>query len=570
LCIAGILSACSITSAGAPLPASPAAKTTPTITWKTPAAVPLATTLGTTQLDAKASVPGKFSYSPAAGTVLSKAGTVKLSVTFTPANLSEYTTATASVELTVNKATPKIAWDTPEEVPAGTRLSAAQLDATANVPGKFTYSPSAGTVLAHAGKVKLSATFSPTDTADYLSATATVQLTVTIATPVIVWKTPVPVPYGTTLGPIELDATANVPGSFTYSPVAGSVLTTAGKIKLFTTFVPKDTADYTSATASVELTVDAPATPAISAITPASAPVGASVTIAGTNFGAAKGSSTVIFGSATAATTAWSKDSITAKVPSLAPGAVNVSVSVDGKTSHAESFTILAVESACTTPSNEYGTIPIDNNTYIYQQNEWNSNLPQCATVIGESFTLTTADYDQPNGAPATYPSIFRGCHWGNCTANSPFPIQESKLSTASTTVDTTEVPGNYDVAYDIWFNQTPTTDGQPDGTEVMIWIDHSGFPQPAGSQTGVATIDGVTWEVWTGTDPSWNIVSYLQETPTSSVKNLNLLPFFDDAVSRGSLQTNWYLIDVEMGFEVWTGGKGLGISNFSVNATAK
>jgi hypothetical protein len=532
--------------------------------------VPLDTKLGAAQLDATASVPGKFSYSPAAGTVLSKAGTVKLSVTFTPANQSEYAVATASVELIVNKAKPEIAWEKPEEVPAGTLLSAAQLDATANVPGKFSYSPAAGAVLAHAGTVKLSATFTPTDTADYLSATDSVRLTVTIATPVIVWKTPAPVPYGTTLGSTQLDATANVPGTFTWSPAAGSVLTTAGKIKLFTTFVPKDSADYSSATASVELTVDPPATPSISSIAPASAPVGASVIIAGTNFGASKGSSTVKFGTTGAATTAWSKDSITAKVPSLAPGAENVTVTVDGKTSNAESFTTLAVESACTTPATDYGTIPIDNNTYIYQQNEWNSTLPQCATVIGESFTLTTADYDQPNGAPATYPSIFRGCHWGKCTANNPFPIEENKLSSASTTVDTTEVPGNYDVAYDIWFNQTPTTDGQPDGTEVMVWIDHSGFPQPAGSQTGVATIDGVTWEVWTGTDPSWNIVSYVQTNPTSSVSNLNLLPFFNDAVSRGSLETTWYLIDVEMGFEVWTGGKGLGISNFSVNATAK
>jgi hypothetical protein len=54
-----------------------------------------------------------------------------------------------------------------------------------------------------------------------------------------------------------------------------------------------------------------------------------------------------------------------------------------------------------------------------------------------------------------------------------------------------------------------------------------------------------------------------------TSVSNLNLLPFFSDAVSRGSLQTSWWLIDVEMGFEIWTGGQGLGISNFSVTVSA-
>jgi hypothetical protein len=78
-----------------------------------------------------------------------------------------------------------------------------------------------------------------------------------------------------------------------------------------------------------------------------------------------------------------------------------------------------------------------------------------------------------------------------------------------------------------------------------MIWINHQGSIQPFGSQTAVATIDGTTWEVWTGRQSSWNIVSYVRETPETSVNNLNLLPFFSDAVSRGSLEPSWWLIDV-------------------------
>jgi cellulose 1,4-beta-cellobiosidase len=52
-------------------------------------------------------------------------------------------------------------------------------------------------------------------------------------------------------------------------------------------------------------------------------------------------------------------------------------------------------------------------------------------------------------------------------------------------------------------------------------------------------------------------------------VSGLDLMAFFNDAAGRGSLETSWYLIDIEMGFEVWTGGEGLGISNFSASATA-
>jgi hypothetical protein len=226
-----------------------------------------------------------------------------------------------------------------------------------------------------------------------------------------------------------------------------------------------------------------------------------------------------------------------------------------------------AAQSTCST----FGTISINSGQYIFQNNEWNSSSEQCATVSGTGFTLTTANFNLPtDGAPATYPSIFRGCHWGNCTSSNPFPIEENNIASASTSVSITQPSGySNDSAYDIWFNQTSTTSGQPNGTEIMIWIDHQGSPQPFGSQVATETIDGTAWEVWTGRQSSWNIVSYVRQTPATSVSNLNLLPFFSDAVSRGSLEPSWWLIDVEFGFEIWTGGQGLAMSGYSVSAAA-
>jgi hypothetical protein len=74
---------------------------TPMITWATPAAVAYGTALSATQLDATASVPGTFVYNPASG-VIPSAGNDTLSVTFTPTDAVDYTTATANVTLTVN------------------------------------------------------------------------------------------------------------------------------------------------------------------------------------------------------------------------------------------------------------------------------------------------------------------------------------------------------------------------------------------------------------------------------------------------------------------------------------
>jgi hypothetical protein len=80
---------------------------TPTITWANPTAITYGTALSATQLNATASIPGTFVYTPATGTVLA-VGSRTLSVTFTPTDTSDYTTATDTVQLIVNKAVPTV------------------------------------------------------------------------------------------------------------------------------------------------------------------------------------------------------------------------------------------------------------------------------------------------------------------------------------------------------------------------------------------------------------------------------------------------------------------------------
>jgi hypothetical protein len=73
---------------------------------------------------------------------------------------------TGTGTLVINRATPSVTWAAPASIAYGTALGAAQLDATASVPGTFTYTPAAGTVLG-VGPHTLSVTFTPTDTTDY-------------------------------------------------------------------------------------------------------------------------------------------------------------------------------------------------------------------------------------------------------------------------------------------------------------------------------------------------------------------------------------------------------------------
>jgi hypothetical protein len=88
-----------------------------------------------------------------------------------------HTVAATGCPFTVGKATPVISW-TPAPLPIDSKLGPAQLDATANVPGKFVYTPPAGTEITTPTET-LKVVFTPTDTADYNSVTMTVALEVT-------------------------------------------------------------------------------------------------------------------------------------------------------------------------------------------------------------------------------------------------------------------------------------------------------------------------------------------------------------------------------------------------------
>ena len=86
----------------------------------------------------------------------------------------------AAKDITIDKATPTISWPTPAPITFGTKLGPTQLNATASVGGTFAYTPASNIVL-QPGIQTLSVTFTPTDTAHYKPATASVQIVVTFS-----------------------------------------------------------------------------------------------------------------------------------------------------------------------------------------------------------------------------------------------------------------------------------------------------------------------------------------------------------------------------------------------------
>jgi hypothetical protein len=98
--------------------------------------------------------------------------------------------------LTIEAGNPRITWPTPAPIIFGTPLTAAQLNATASVPGTFQYTPYAGQV-PDAGTQILTAQFTPAEQVRYKRTTAGVAMEVQKATPYFTaLAVPSPIGYG--------------------------------------------------------------------------------------------------------------------------------------------------------------------------------------------------------------------------------------------------------------------------------------------------------------------------------------------------------------------------------------
>jgi Glycosyl hydrolase family 12 len=242
----------------------------------------------------------------------------------------------------------------------------------------------------------------------------------------------------------------------------------------------------------------------------------------------------------------------------------------------AATLLVLPSQRASADPSTLCGgqAVSVAGGAYVVENNEYNSGANECLTTDGGAdFAIANSDMTNPPGAPGGYPSIYQGCHWGNCSGGplGTDPIQVANLTPGEVTTswDTTQPGGTgntYDVAYDIWFNQTAKTNGSPNCAEVMVWLGHNGAPRPYGSTVATnVMLGGSSYTVWEGVQTTTPTVSYELTSPATSVSDMDLYPIARDAVSRGYMSNSCYLISVEAGFELWQGGVGLATKSFSV-----
>jgi hypothetical protein len=184
---------------------------------------------------------------------------------------------------------------------------------------------------------------------------------------------------------------------------------------------------------SMTFTVSAPTTPTITSLTPSSGGIGIPVTIAGTNFGATQGTSTVTFNGIVASVSSWSSTSIVATVPLMATTGP-VIVTVGGVASNSVTFTVTNPSNGgmgsplnlLLVPCQQFGTQEVLSfDTFNFNDNSFGSfynwkveeiaagRTPSCTRQIiifrdlgVATITATLSGYNQNPGAPSPFVSI--------------------------------------------------------------------------------------------------------------------------------------------------------------------
>ena len=229
---------------------------------------------------------GTYTYTfsgAASGTLTSglklNAGDYTLTVEFDPADDGLGANITATASLTVEKAVPVATWNNPPNIKytydgtSGPKLSDTQLDAIANVPGVFTYTPAKDTEL-NAGIQTVTATFVPTDSDNYESLPfgqdkLEIEFEVLKGDIQIDWglfengiykeilkkdKPTEKIPYSLNFPDAKAFSLGKeVPGTFAYSPDKGTELTESTDIKV--TFTPDNASNWNTAEVTLPFTV---------------------------------------------------------------------------------------------------------------------------------------------------------------------------------------------------------------------------------------------------------------------------------------------------------------------------
>ncbi len=180
-------------------------------------------------------------------------------------------------------------------------------------------------------------------------------------------------------------------------------------------------------------------------------------------------------------------------------------------------------------------------------------------------FSITSQQGSNPtNGAPVSYPSVYYGCHYTNCSPGTNLPMQVSRISSAHQQHQL-PVRERRDLRRGLRHLARPDAQDrrrQPAGGHDLVQpagldpADRLGRRQRRPSAAAAGRSGGAA------TAPTTS--SRTSRPSAISSWSFSVLDFLNDVKSRGAITTSWYLTSIQAGFEPWQGGAGLGVTSFS------
>jgi hypothetical protein len=196
---------------------------------------------------------------------------------------------------------------------------------------------------------------------------------------------------------------------------------------------------------------------------------------------------------------------------------------------------------------------------------------PECITNRGlrPNFTITRSGADSTGPEVDAYPFALFGCSWKVCTPGSGLPARVSAVRSASASwYLRAKAAGRWNAAFDVWFGRHRSAiNGQARGAELMIWLNAGDYPAVP---SRVIRVDHRRWYVYhwvTSHDGAhWNYIQVRAVRPVSHVRGLALLPIIARVEKMGLIRPRWWLLNIESGFEIWHGGRGLQTTWFAAS----
>jgi hypothetical protein len=242
-----------------------------------------------------------------------------------------------------------------------------------------------------------------------------------------------------------------------------------------------------------------------------------------------------------------------------------------------------------------------DGKKYVVSNNAWAESVPHGAQIIdyaNNSFTILQQNAGGGGSQVLTFPYVSvgrNGAQGGNfsqtTTLDDNLPIQISQLQSVRTrfahNVGAGGVQGSdFNATYDVWFAAQPPIGnyGTASGAFLMVWTHIPNGRTPIGQVVASnVALEGRTFTLWvgrrdeglaaTGQDGASPVISYVANGTVNDYE-FDLNAFIRDAVQRAStgnlrglqFSSNLYLTDVFAGFEIWNGGQGLRLIDFTVD----